>query len=71
MPVPTHQQIVGMLSECSVFASQMESMRSMADANIGEVAVAYQTIANDYEFKLRKKINDLWLYMTGTTTELK
>jgi hypothetical protein len=43
----------------------------MADANIGEVGVAYQTIANDYEFKLRKKINDLWLYMTGSTTELK
>jgi hypothetical protein len=60
-----------MLSECSVFALQMENMRGMADVNIGEVAVAYQTIANDYEFKLRKKINDLWLYMTGTTTELK
>lgn len=49
----------------------MESMRSMANTTTAEVAVAYQTIANDYEFKLRKKINDLWLYMTGSITEFK
>jgi len=69
MPLPTQQQIVGMLSECSMYASQMEHMRSMANANIGEVAVAYQTIANDFEFKLRNKINKLWLYMCDSTTE--
>jgi len=52
-----------------MYASQMEHMRSMANANIGEVAVAYQTIANDFEFKLRNKINKLWLYMCDSTTE--
>ena len=69
MPLPTHKQIVGMLSECSLFAQQMEHYRSMSNANIGELAVAYQTIANDYEFKLRNTINKLWLYTCDSTTE--
>jgi len=70
MPVPTQQQIVGMLSECSIYASQMEHMRSMANANIGEVAAAYLIIAQDYEFKLRNKINKLWLYTCDSVTDL-
>ena len=41
----------------------------MSNANIGELAVAYQTIANDYEFKLRNTINKLWLYTCDSTTE--
>lgn len=42
----------------------------MANANIGEVAAAYLIIAQDYEFKLRNKINKLWLYTCDSVTDL-
>jgi hypothetical protein len=70
MPSPTREQIVGMLTECSLLAHQMEHMRNMSNGNVsGDVAGAYRMIANDYEFKLRDKINKLWLYMCDSIVE--
>ena len=42
----------------------------MSNGNVsGDVAGAYRMIANDYEFKLRDKINKLWLYMCDSIVE--
>ena len=70
MPVPTHNQIVGVLSELSILSQQMENMRDLGKNTCGEVCLAYKTIADDFAFRIIRKINNLWLYTNDSMPEL-
>jgi hypothetical protein len=70
MPVPSHDQIVAVLSEVSALSQQMDHMRNLGKNSSGEVCLAYKTIADDLAFKVLRKINNLWLYMNDSVPEL-
>jgi hypothetical protein len=70
MPVPTHEQIVAVLNEVSEYSKQLDHMRNMGKNTSGEVCLAYKTIADDFAFKILRKINNLWLYMNDSLPEL-
>lgn len=70
MPLPTANELTGLFYEMINFARKADEMRQMVSLSSGEVAIAYQTLLNDYEFKLRNKINKMWLYTCDSTTEL-
>ena len=70
MPIPTHNQIVEVISELSVLYQQLEHMRSMGKNTCGEVCLAYKTIVDDFTFKIIRKINNLWLYTNDSMPEL-
>jgi hypothetical protein len=54
----------------TMYASHYENYKHLSTCNIGEVAEAYNTLATDYEWKMRKAIGDLWLYMNDSISEL-
>ena len=62
MPLPTAEQLDKLMRELSLLAHEADHMRHRASAHTGEVADAYKRIQEDFEFKLRKRINELWLY---------
>jgi hypothetical protein len=70
MPLPTAMDIHKITNELLMLASKVEEMRTHVSTSNSEVAIAYRTIYNDYEFKLRKRINDFWLYTTGSKDTL-
>jgi hypothetical protein len=53
-----------------MLAAKVDEMRSLVTLNNSEVAVAYRTLLGDFEYKLRKRINDLWLYTNDSTDKL-
>jgi len=53
-----------------MLASKVDEMKFLVSSNQSEIADAYKTIQNDFEFKLRKRINDLWLYTNDSTDKL-
>ena len=70
MPLPTAEELTALYYDMTMFARKADEMRDMVKVSTGEVAVAYQTLLLDYEFKLRNKINKMWLYTCDSTTEL-
>jgi hypothetical protein len=70
MPLPTAMDIHKITNELLMLASKVDEMRSLVSLSNSEVAIAYRTLMNDFEYKLRKRINDLWLYTTDSTDKL-
>jgi hypothetical protein len=70
MPLPTRDQITKIFYECIALSAKAEEMDFMFKSNTGEVAMAYKTLQNEAEFKLRKKLNDLWLYTNDSDVKL-
>ena len=70
MPLPTVMDIHKLTNELIMLASKVDEMKFLVSSNQSEIADAYKTIQNDFEFKLRKRINDLWLYTNDSTDKL-
>jgi hypothetical protein len=71
MPLPTAMDIHKITNELLMLASKVDEMKFLIkNSEQNEVADAYQTLYNDFEWKLRKRINDLWLYTTGSSDKL-
>jgi hypothetical protein len=70
MPLPTTTQLLAHSNKITMYASQYENYKHLSTCNIGEVAEAYKTLAIDFEWKVRKAISDLWLYINDSITEL-
>ena len=70
MPLPTTSQLLAYSNKMTMYASHYENYKHLSTCNIGKVAEAYNTLATDYEWKMRKAIGDLWLYMNDSITEL-
>lgn len=70
MPLPTAMDIHRLTNELIMLASKVDEMRDLVTLNNSEVAIAYRTLLSDFEFKLRKRINDLWLYTNDSTDKL-
>jgi len=70
MPLPTAMDIHKLTNELIMLASKVDEMKFLVSSNQSEIADAYKTIQNDFEFKLRKRINDLWLYTNDSTDKL-
>ena len=70
MPLPTAMDIHKLTNELIMLASKVDEMKFLVSSNQSEIADAYKTIQNDFEFKLRKRINDLWLYKNDSTDKL-
>jgi len=62
MPLPTAEQLNRLMNELLLLAHGADHMRHKASTHSGEVTNAYKCIQEDYEFRLRKGINELWLY---------
>ena len=70
MPLPTVMDIHKLTNELIMLASKVDEMKFLVSSNQSEIADAYKTLQNDFEFKLRKRINDLWLYTNDSTDKL-
>ena len=70
MPLPNAMDIHKLMNELIMLASKVDEMKFLVSSNQSEIADAYKTIQNDFEFKLRKRINDLWLYTNDSTDKL-
>ena len=70
MPLPTHADIVKICGDLTFLSNQMEHMRRMEESSQGEIAVAYKKIADDFAFRLLKRINELWLYMNDSVSTI-
>jgi len=70
MPLPTTTQLLAYTSKITMYASHCENYKHLTTCNIGEVAEAYKTLATDYEWKVRRAVNDLWLYINDSIAEL-
>jgi len=70
MPLPTAMDIHKITNELIMLASKVDEMRSLVSLSNSEIAIAYRTLMNDFEFKLRKRINDLWLFTNDSTDKL-
>ena len=70
MPLPTAMDIHKLTNELIMLASKVDEMKFLVSSNQSEIADAYKTLQNDFEFKLRKRINDLWLYTNDSTDKL-
>ena len=71
MPLPTEMELISVTSDLLQSARQAEHYQGLAKMTTGEVSVAYKVIADDWLFKLRNKINKLWLYSCDDTAEFK
>ena len=70
MPLPTAMDIHKVTNELLMLASKVDEMKFLVSCNQCEIADAYKTLQNDFEFKLRKRINELWLYTNDSTDKL-
>jgi hypothetical protein len=71
MPLPTAMDIHKITNELLMLAGKLEEMKFQVNNNEQkEIVDAYQTLYNDFECKLRKRINDLWLYTSGSSDKL-
>ena len=71
MPLPTAMDIHKITNELLMLASKVDEMKFLVNNSEQiEVGEAYQTLYNHFEWKLRKRINDLWLYTTGSSDKL-
>ena len=70
MPLPTVMDIHKLTNELIMLASKVDEMKFLVSSNQSEITDAYKTLQNDFEFKLRKRINDLWLYTNDSTDKL-
>ena len=70
MPLPTREQITKVFYECIALSAKIDEMAFLNKTHTGEVADAYRTLQNEAEFKLRKRLNDLWLYTNDSDVKL-
>jgi hypothetical protein len=71
MPLPTAMDIHKITNELLMLASKVDEMKFLVNNSEQiEITEAYQTLYKDFEWKLRKRINDLWLYTTGSSDKL-
>ena len=70
MPLPTAMDIHKLTNELIMLASKVDERKFLVSSNQSEIADAYKNIQNDFEFKLRKRINDLWIYTNDSTDKL-
>jgi hypothetical protein len=71
MPLPTAMDIHKITGELLMLAAKVDEMKFLVSSSKNEVVVAaYKTLYDDFEWKLRKRINDFWLYTTGSKDTL-
>ena len=71
MPLPTAMDIHKITNELLMLAAKVDEMKFQVSANKNEIVVAaYKTLYDDFEWKLRKRINDFWLFTTGSKDNL-
>jgi CRISPR/Cas system endoribonuclease Cas6 (RAMP superfamily) len=71
MPLPTAMDIHKITNELLMLASKVDEMKFLVSSSKNEIIInAYKTLHDDFEWKLRKRINDFWLYTTGSKDTL-